>query len=104
MTMSNFGFSFLMKFHASNSANFFDPLYATTEFVAGSAASSYVKGFQSFAVYVKKRGPFRLRSNTEANEDVMTTLFTLLFAAASRIDRTPLIAGIMSSFSLFVVS
>jgi hypothetical protein len=102
--MSKFGFSFFRKFHASSSANFFDPQYATTELVAGSEASSYVKGFQSSAVYVKKGDFFRLRSNTEAKEDVITTFFTLLFAAASRIDRTPLIAGIMSSFSWSLVS
>lgn len=67
-------------------------------------ASQYDKGFQSSPVYVKKGGALRLVSSTDAKEDVITTLSTLLFAAASRIDLTPLIAGIMSSFSLFSVS
>ncbi len=102
--MSNPGFSLSTKFHASSSANFFEPRYAMTALVAGSIDSSYVRGFQSLPVYVKYGGAFRFASSTEAKEEVITTLLTELFAAASSIDRTPLMAGIMSSFSLSFVS
>lgn len=44
-------------------------------------------------------------SMTEANEDVSTTRLTVLpgLAEAARMDLTPLMAGRMSSCSLFVV-
>ena len=55
---------------------------------------------------MKNGGVLRLMSRTAANDEVTTTRFTLLFglAAAERIERTPFIAGIMSSFSLSFVS
>lgn len=55
---------------------------------------------------MKNGGAFRSMSNTDANDDVITILemFESGLAAAPRIDRTPLIAGITSSFSLFFVS
>jgi len=65
-----------------------------------------VRGFQSADVYVKNGGALRWISKTAAKEEVTTTRFTLLtgFAAAERIERTPFIAGMMSSFSLSFVS
>jgi hypothetical protein len=47
----------------------------------------------------------RFMSTTEAKEEVMTTRWMLgAFEAASSMERTPLIAGMMSSFSLSVMS
>lgn len=71
----------------------------------GSTASAYVSGFQCSPLYTKFGSAGRFRSMTEANEDVITTRFTLVpgFAEAERMDLIPLMAGMMSSFSLSVV-
>ena len=54
---------------------------------------------------MKYGGALRFRSSTDANEEVITTLLmALLVAAAERMERTPLMAGRMSSFLLSVVS
>lgn len=52
---------------------------------------------------MKNGGALRLMSITAANDDVMTIRCTLPLDDAARIARTPLIAGMISSFSLFVV-
>lgn len=64
-----------------------------------------MRGFQWSPVYVNSGGGDLDASSTEAKEDVSTTRFTLLpgCAEAERMDLTPLIAGMMSSFSLLVV-
>ena len=54
---------------------------------------------------MKKGGALRLTSRTDANEEVMAILLIpVLAAAASRMDFTPLMAGMTSSFSLSLVS
>lgn len=53
---------------------------------------------------MKNGGALRLTSRTDAKEEVMTILLILEFVAAWRIDFTPFMAGMMSSFSLSLVS
>jgi len=55
---------------------------------------------------VKNGGAVLLTSSTEAKEEVTTTRFMRLLGleAAERMERTPLMAGIISSFSLSFVS
>jgi len=57
-------------------------------------------------VYVKPGGGTLSTSTTEAKDDVRTMRWILLpgLAEADKMDLTPLIAGRMSSCSLFVVS
>jgi hypothetical protein len=55
---------------------------------------------------VKNGGLFLLMSSTAAKEEVTTTRLMRLveLEAAERMERTPFIAGMMSSFSLSFVS
>lgn len=64
-----------------------------------------MSGFQFCAVYVKSGPGVLFTSTIEAKEEVRTMRFTFVpaLAEAFRIDFTPLIAGRISSSSLFVV-